>query len=95
MVLKAVESSHRREWSHWIEDENGVTVAAVVEDKTAPGRSNTLAANFAASPDLLRELTDFHAHTIDQGWHECDGIPGGCPAAAAIAKASATAEAAR
>lgn len=42
---------------------------------------------FAASPDLLRELVDFHDHTIDMGWHECDGIPGGCPVAAAIAKA--------
>lgn len=41
----------------------------------------------AAAPDLLRELADFHDHTIDQGWHQCDGIPGGCPVAAAIAKA--------
>lgn len=42
----------------------------------------------AAAPELLKELTDFHAHAIDQGWHDCDGIPGGCPAVAAIAKAT-------
>ncbi len=41
----------------------------------------------AAAPDLLTELRDFHDHAIDQDWHTCDGIPGGCPALAAIAKA--------
>jgi hypothetical protein len=25
------------------------------------------------------ELQDFHDHAIDQGFHECEGIPGGCP----------------
>lgn len=42
----------------------------------------------AAAPDLLRELIDFHDHWIDQGEHECDGIPGGCPVQAAIDKAT-------
>lgn len=41
----------------------------------------------AAAPDLLSELRDFHDHTIDQGWHDCDGIPGGCPVANLLAKA--------
>lgn len=25
------------------------------------------------------ELLDFHNHAIDQEWHDCEGIPGGCP----------------
>lgn len=28
---------------------------------------------------LRKELSDFHDHAIDQGFHLCDGIPGGCP----------------
>jgi hypothetical protein len=30
---------------------------------------------------LRTELDDFHCHTIDQGFHDCEGIPGGCPVA--------------
>lgn len=28
---------------------------------------------------LRSELSDFHDHVIDQGHHDCEGIPGGCP----------------
>lgn len=41
----------------------------------------------AASPELFSELTDFHAHTIDMGWHTCDGV-GHCPVADVLAKAT-------
>ena len=49
------------------------------------------AALLAAAPDLLAELRDFHDHAIDQGWHDCIGIPGGCHVATAIRKAGGAA----
>lgn len=36
---------------------------------------------------LLQELDDFHAHTIDQGDHDCEMIPANCPVAALLARA--------
>lgn len=45
------------------------------------------AALFSAAPELLSELRDFHDHAIDLGYHDCDGISGGCSVLAAIAKA--------
>jgi hypothetical protein len=33
----------------------------------------------ARTEAMTDELRDFHDWTIDQGWHECEGIPGGCP----------------
>lgn len=41
----------------------------------------------SAAPELLEELKDFHNHTMDQGFHDCVGIPGGCPVEIIIAKA--------
>ncbi len=41
----------------------------------------------SAAPDLLSELTCFHDHVIDQGHHDCDGIPGGCPVQMVLEKA--------
>lgn len=40
---------------------------------------------WAQAPALRAELLDFHNHTIDQGWHDCDGIPGGCPVLTVLA----------
>lgn len=42
---------------------------------------------FAAAPLLLSEMRDFHDHTIDMGWHDCDSFHGECPVAIAIAAA--------
>lgn len=42
----------------------------------------------ATSPELFSELIDFHDHAIDQGWHDCDGIPGGCPVMNVLIKAT-------
>lgn len=33
---------------------------------------------------VAKELSDFHDHTIDMGWHDCEGIPGGCTVVAAL-----------
>lgn len=66
---------------------NGWAVATVWGTAHDPQRLADRAALIAAAPELLRELRDFHDHTIDQGWHDCEGIPGGCPVAAAIRKA--------
>lgn len=41
----------------------------------------------AAAPELLRELIDFHAHAIDQGFHDCEALDGECPVQQAIDKA--------
>lgn len=35
---------------------------------------------------LADELEDFHNWGIDQGTHDCDGIPGGCPVLKALEK---------
>jgi hypothetical protein len=61
----------------WVRD-----LAARVEGTL--GRLDRLPGSDAGLP---RELIDFHDHAIDQDWHGCDGIPGGCPVAAAMAKA--------
>lgn len=42
----------------------------------------------ATSPELFSELIDFHDHAIDQGWHDCDAIPGGCPVMNVLIKAT-------
>lgn len=39
--------------------------------------------------DLAAELADLHDHIIDQGQHDCDGIPGGCPVEKVLAKVRA------
>lgn len=65
-----------------------LTVSFKNTDRATRHERDANAKLIAAAPDLLRELVDFHDHTIDMGWHECDGIPGGCPVAAAIAKAT-------
>lgn len=36
---------------------------------------------------LLNELEEYHDHTIDQGDHDCEGIPGDCPVARLLARA--------
>lgn len=37
-----------------------------------------------ALAEVAQELSDFHDHTIDMGWHDCEGIPGGCTVLAAL-----------
>lgn len=41
---------------------------------------------FIAASDLLTELRDFHTHAIDEGFHACENIPGGCPVLLALKK---------
>lgn len=75
-------------------DRNRTDPGVVCRVEVAPGRfldqAKVDAKLIAAAPDLLQELTDFHDHAIDQGWHDCEGIPGGCPVQLAINKATAT-----
>lgn len=36
--------------------------------------------------ELQDELTDLHNWMLDQGWHDCDDVPGGCPVVAMLNK---------
>lgn len=50
-------------------------------------RRNADAKLISSAPELLSEIIQFHDQAIDQGWHDCEGIPGGCTVLAVINKA--------
>jgi hypothetical protein len=60
---------------------------SATEHTSGPWEINDRRGASLKNVQVISELIGFHDHTINMGWHECEGIPGGCSVAAATEKA--------